>query len=89
MTTLSGRSTAITRGARLFRSSRRQSSSQAMSISAVELGDADAARRTCGSPRACSRAGGSREIVGMRGSSQPLTCFSCTSSISLRLLSIV
>ena len=37
MTTFSGRSTAITRGARLFRSSRRQCSSSAMSITLSSL----------------------------------------------------
>ena len=41
MTTFSGRSTAITRGARWFRSSRTQCSSSAMSIDVLLLGDAD------------------------------------------------
>ena len=70
MTTRSGRSTAIARGARRFRSSRTASSSSATSTMFSRFATPIRAR-TRGSPRACSPRRRRPTIVGIRGSSQP------------------
>ena len=84
MTSLTGSSTAMRRGARSFRSSRMQSSSTLMSIheSDFDTPMRSANRRKPSGVKPRRRAPTS---VGMRGSSQPSTCFSSTSWISLRL----
>ena len=85
MTSFSGSSTAVARGARSFRSSRRQSSRIVMSIheSAFDTPMRSAKSRIASGVKPRRR---KPTIVGMRGSSQPSTCFSSTSWISLRLL---
>ena len=88
MTTFSGRVTAITRGARTFRSSRTAFSKIARStvrlVRLTPICEAKARTDSGVTPR--------RRIalrVGMRGSSQPFTTPSRTSRRSLRLLTTV
>ena len=88
ITILNGRTTAITRGEVLLRSSRSACSSSETSttLSRVETPTLSQRLRSAAgvNPRRRSPAS-----VGMRGSSQPLTCLPCTSSFIRRLLSTV
>ena len=85
MTTFNGRSTPSRRWARVLRSSRMACSSTATSVRALYF-VTPTWIANCRSAAAVTPRRRRPEIVGMRGSSQPLTVPSVTSCMSLRLL---